>query len=188
MNWRVATPPESEPITLSEAKLHLRLEHADEDDLIKGLITSARQHVEQICEMALMDQAWELSLDAFDRVLWLPGGNVRQVNSIAYVDIDGQQQIVPETDYLIDSFSRPARVAPIPPKVWPQAASRINAVLINYQVGFEASKDIPQPLKQAMLLLISELYENREASVIGTIYTPTPNVSALLWPYRMVLP
>ena len=56
--------PGAEPVTLAEAKDHLRLQHASEDELLAGLIRAAREDVERATGMALIDQTWRLALDA----------------------------------------------------------------------------------------------------------------------------
>jgi hypothetical protein len=61
------TPPASEPVTLAEAKAHLRLEIGDDDALVAGLVTAARQHVEDLIAQSLVTQTWQLTLDKFPR-------------------------------------------------------------------------------------------------------------------------
>ena len=43
----------SDPVTLAEAKLFLRVEHAAEDGLIATLIDAARARIETACELEL---------------------------------------------------------------------------------------------------------------------------------------
>jgi len=62
-------------------------------------------------------------------------------------------------------------------------------VVVQAVVGYGASKNlIPAPIRSAILLLIGDLYENRENRVIGQGFTPvnTGAAEALLWPYRCV--
>jgi uncharacterized phiE125 gp8 family phage protein len=66
--------PLAEPVTVSEVKSHLRLQHASEDDLIAGLIRAAREEVERATGMALIDQTWRLVLDRWPRGVDAPPG------------------------------------------------------------------------------------------------------------------
>lgn len=58
-------PPAVEPLTLDEAKLHLRVDFADDDDLIASLIVAARRYLESASKQALISQQWRLMLDSF---------------------------------------------------------------------------------------------------------------------------
>lgn len=91
MTWSVTTPPADEPVTLDEAKLHLRVDDAASDTLVEALIQAAREHVEAVCERALMPQVWTERQDSFPAVLALRGGMVSAVSSVKYVDADGSQ-------------------------------------------------------------------------------------------------
>lgn len=74
----LVTPPSTEPVTLAEAKLHLRIETAmtDDDTYISALITAARQSAETITRRAFIIQVWRLVLDAFPA----PGVNIGSAN------------------------------------------------------------------------------------------------------------
>lgn len=89
MTWAVATPPAAEPVTLAEARVQLRSDDGvtADDTLINSLIVAARRHIEQVCERALMPQTWRVSFDQFpDGALEVPGGLVRAIDSLKYVD------------------------------------------------------------------------------------------------------
>lgn len=68
MTWAVTTPPSEEPISLADAKTHLRVRSTAEDTLIEIWIATARAHIEDVCERALMPQQWTLTRDAFPRL------------------------------------------------------------------------------------------------------------------------
>lgn len=65
MPARLITPPASEPVSLVEAKNHLRIEHGLDDLYISALITAARTYVEEICWRGLLQQTLELVVDGF---------------------------------------------------------------------------------------------------------------------------
>lgn len=183
----VATPPIDEPITLAQAKAHLRVDHEADDALIVRLITAARRHVEKLCDRALMPQTWRLTLPAWpsdDQPVRLPGGLVRSITSVQYLDPDGD--LTTYTDYDSDLDSQPALIGPL--SSWPATAARMNAARITYAVGYATAADVPADIIAAMLLIIGDLYANRESIVTGTIVANTMAVDALLWNYRRVEP
>ena len=91
LRWSVAVAPTSEPLTLSEARQHLREPEEAENARISANLTAARQHIETVCERAIMPQSWRLSADGFCGAIRLPGGDVRAITSVKYFDKDGAE-------------------------------------------------------------------------------------------------
>lgn len=63
MSLAILTPPAVEPVSLAEAKLHLRVTADAEDALIARLITAARQQVEALCGLALITTAFRQTFE-----------------------------------------------------------------------------------------------------------------------------
>lgn len=180
------TPPATEPISLQEAKLYLRVDANDEDTLIAGLITVAREYVERITGRALITQTWQQVLDRFPSVFALPKPPLRAVVSIAYKTEDGLTHVIPATDYVVDAASEPARIVPAPGLAWPSdTLYPVGGVVVEFEAGYGDAADVPIPIKQAILLLVGHFYEHREAVIVGSNATLLPfAVAALLSPYR----
>jgi uncharacterized phiE125 gp8 family phage protein len=184
----LVSPPTEEPVSISEAEEHLRVETADEYKHVERLITAARQYVEDYTWRALVTQTWELVLDEFpDGEVELRKGRLSSVTSITYYDTAGTLQTLAPAAYQVDDASDPGRVLPAPGASWPDTqAERVNAVRVRFVAGYGNAAAVPQAIKAAMLLLIGHLYEHRESEVIGTIVTPLNfAVDALLAPYRL---
>lgn len=171
---RRTTEPAAEPITLAEAKLHLRVDHADEDAYITGLITSARLMCEQRTGKTLISSGWTAYGDEFTDTLELPNPTVTSVASISYVDVNGTTQTLDASTYRVDMISDPARIKPV--TEWPETDDRMNAVTVVYTAGYANANAVPAPLKQWMLLAIGDMYENRTASD-RPMGTAAPNAS-----------
>lgn len=216
----LVTAPTAEPIALSDAKKHLRVDFSDDDALILGLISAARQEAEQITRRALVTQSWRITLDQFPRPsmnvasanwygpqwgvapgplttvqadgktgyeIWLPYGKLQSVESVSYIDENGVLQTLSNTKYKIDTISEPGRIVPSYGNTWPGTRNEINAVIVDFTCGYGAAADVPQPIKQWMMLRIGALYENRESDVNvqrGSLES-LPFVDGLLMPYRM---
>ncbi|MDR7222624.1 head-tail connector protein [Aminobacter aminovorans] len=153
--------PTAEPVTLVDAKAHLRVTHTSEDGLISGLIRAAREDVERATGMALIDQTWRLVLDRWpaDNFVMLMRHPVRQVLSVTIFGSEGAASIVNPADYQLDMLSRPARIH------FDRAPERLrvmNGVEIDFRTGFgEAGTDVPDLLKRAVLLLVAHWYDFR---------------------------
>ncbi|SDX45168.1 phage conserved hypothetical protein, phiE125 gp8 family [Marininema mesophilum] len=185
MGLRRLTPPKEEPLTLEEAKAHLRIDGNDEDSHISGLIGAAREHAESITQRAFLTQTHQLSLNGCpDEALLLPKPPIQLVQKLQYIDPLGKAQILKEgADFWTDSTTEPSRIVPI--AGWPATASRPGAVVIDFVSGYGESNDVPQPIKQAMLLMIGHWYEHREAVSETSMTTLPLAVDALLNPYRI---
>ncbi len=154
--------PAVEPVTLSEVKAHLRIDHMQEDGLIEGLIRAARQEVEKTTGQALIDQAWRLVLDDWPvrDTVFLRRTPVKAVLSVTLFDADGAGSLLDPDSYLLDPFSAPARLhfARRPPG--PGLA--LNGIEVDFSAGYgEAGTDVPDLLRRAVLMLAGHWYEFR---------------------------
>lgn len=155
--------PVAEPVTLAEAKAHLRVVHDDEDALIADLIRAARQHVEADAGLALLDQGWRLTLDDWpcDDEARIAVHPVRAVTGVTVFAADGAGAILDPGAYELDPHARPARLAFRQPGA---ALRRFNGVEIDLSAGFgDTGAEAPDGLKRAILLLVAHFYEFRGA-------------------------
>jgi len=188
---RVIVPPVLEPISLAEAKQHLRVEHSEEDALISALISVARHKIETLGHLALLTQTLELTLDDFPESSWLsiPSPPLQSVSSFQYTDSSGS--VTAFADYVIDASGYPGRVALAYNKSWPSVILYpVGAVKIQCAVGYQSIADIPPPLIQALRLLIAHYYTIRESVMDWGTRMPIPTpfgVEKLVAPYRVLL-
>lgn len=186
------TPPACEPLTLDQVKLHLRVDHCEEDSLLAMLISTARQYVEEVCGRSLLEQTWDTYLDAWpvDQII-VPRAPLRSVTEITYRGPDDSEVVWDAANYIVDSVREPACIVPAAGRCWPPAPARvISGIRIRFVAGWAAAADVPVPLKQAMLLLVAHWYQNREAVTVGnngaSVSTPLAlAVDALLASYRL---
>lgn len=184
MSLKVITPPATEPVTLTEAKVHLRVDGTAEDALITSLIVAARQGAEHLTGRALMPQTLELALDEFSDKIKIPRPPFVSVTSVTYTDTAGATQTLSPADYVIDSHSEPAQLVRPYGTGWPSTRCQPNAVLIRYQVGYANAAAVPDEIKSWMLLRIGMLYANRESVATGVSVASIPHVDRLLDAYR----
>lgn len=160
-------PPGAEPVTLSEAKAHLRLGTSSEDALVGGLVKAAREDVERQTGLALIEQGWRLVLDGWPEgdVVALHRCPIRSVTSVTVYDDAGAPAVVAASGYRVDKVSRPGRIA-VRDAV--AVGSALNGVEVDFRAGFgEAGADVPDTLKRAILLLVAHWFEFRGAFAEG---------------------
>ena len=174
MALKLITGPVIEPVTITEAKLHLRVDHSDEDTFITNLIKVAREWVEDATWRALLTQTWEMRLDTWPTLpLQMPKAPLQSIVSIKYMDEDGVESTVDSSVYDVDTYSEPGRIFFKKNQVWPSVnLYERGAVRIQFKAGWLAAVNVPYKLKAAMLLFIGHLYENREQIIIASGLTP----------------
>lgn len=160
MTLVLSQPPISEPITLDEAKAHLRIEHDSEDDLLNALITTAREYLETQTQLALVTQSWRLSLDNWpkDQCLILKKSPVQSIDQIEQFDENGSAELISINNMILDGNAHPARLY-TSEQSNPQPA--INGIEITFTAGFGNASDVPDMLKRAMLIHIAHMFEFR---------------------------
>lgn len=182
MGLKIITAPSTEPVSLVEAKAHLRVDHADEDALISSFISAAREECEHLLERAIAEQTLELSIDEFPvDGIKLPRPPVMSITSVTYVDEDGTAQTMASGDYYLDDAQAPAWLLPAYGLDWPAARAEANAVKVRYVAGYA---DCPELIRAWILLRIGTLYANREADSDKPAQ-PSPFVDRLLDRYRV---
>lgn len=165
---KTTSDPAIEPITTTEAKLDLKIDTSDEDDLLTILIQAARETVENRIGRSLITQTRVIKMDYFpssDTIL-LPYGPVLSVTHVKYYDDDETLQTLSTNDYWVDVDSDIARI--VVENYWPSTFDKPNAVIVTYSAGYGPLKtDVPAPLRKAILLILGHLYENRQAIVVS---------------------
>jgi len=164
---------EAEPVSLAEAKAHLRVIHSSDDAMIDRLIVSAREAAEQFTNRALVAATYRWIREGFESRFVLPLWPVATVDAVSYLDDDDTRQTVSESDYTFDAD----RLSLRPLDSWPSGT----------EVNVEFTTDpgeVPQAIKQAILLMVGDMYEQGNATIVGTIVARNPAVDYLLWPYR----
>lgn len=195
MGLIIVTPPEEYPITLEEAKAHLRVTYDDEDGNISAMIAAATLAIQNRLDRTLMPTVYNLFLDA-----WPTGDGIElsrppliSVDSVNYTDPDTQTEVQLATNqYEVDTAGLKGWVVP-GTSGWPTTLSVINSIRIEYTAGYPVSGDspplptVPAPIIMAIKLMLSDLYENRGSFVTGTIVSEIPDaVFYLLLDYQLI--
>ena len=204
MPMQLITPPAGEPVSLQEAKAHLRVDFDDDDGLIQALIAAARQAAETITNRQLMSARWKPVMDSFPgpSLMGVPAGQpfslpghailihkspVLNVVSINYLDMAGVLQSMPASNYTVDAACEPARITPVFGQIWPIALPQIGAVSVTFDAGYGAAASVPEGIKSWIKLRVGSLYAHREevAALSRGRIEPLPFVDGLLDPFKV---
>ena len=165
------TQPAVEPVTLAEAKAHLRVDTADDDTYITGLVRAAREWVEQYLDRTLVHTQWVMRFDKFPpdgtldielpRPPMVASGTATAV-ALTYTYENGDTATYSTASFRVDRASTPGAVKTNYGQTWPPHRQDDNAISVTWWAGYGPSgSDVPQGVKNAMLLYVHELYEKR---------------------------
>ena len=185
--FKVVTPATSNPITLTEAKTHLKVDTTADDTFITNLIKSATSSAQEYTNRFFIATTIQQVGDKWEDISNLLKSPVASVTNIKYVDPSGSLQTLSTDVYFVDDVNKPARIGLKPNQSYPEIIDRLNAVQVNYVVGLAAGPDeVDEGIRQALLLTIGNWYQNRQAVVTGTIATELPmNAKFLLDQYKI---
>lgn len=168
MNYtlRMSTAPTSEPVTLIEAKAHLRVDIDTDDDLITALIQAAREEFENQADRTLFVTTWRLYLEHWPRYDYIDLPRAKplvSVTSLTYTDENDVVNTFDSSNYVVDVNRWPGRLRLRENANWPTPElAESSPITITYTAGYASVDNIPQRYKQAILLLVGHWYENRE--------------------------
>lgn len=188
MTFQLITPRGSDPVTLAEAKLHLRIDATDEDAQTTSQITAACDDAEHIMGRALLPQTWQLALDSFwdpsyynapvpitvdlirgtsfttgAAAINLQKPPVTSITSIKYIDVNGALQTMSPANYqLVAASDYTARVVPVYGQLWPSTRGQPEAVLIQFVCGYADAAHVPAMIKHAIKLIVGAMYRYKD--------------------------
>jgi len=204
MPLQLLAPPAEEPVSLHEAKLHLRVEFDDDDVLITSLIAAARQAAETLTGRQLITARWRHVIDCFPgpsltgvpagQTFSLPGHAillfkvpVQSVVSIDYLDMGSARQVMPSETYAVDTACEPARITPVFGQIWPICLPQIGAVSVTFDAGYGTAAQVPEGIKSWIKLRVGSLYAHREELAVlsrGRVEA-LPFIGGLLDPFKV---
>ncbi len=154
---RLVTAPASEPITLTNAKTFLRIEHNADDEAITRGISAVRLAAEQYLRMALLPQTWDYSVaNPSGLRIWVPFGPAQSITSITLTNEAGATTTMAASNYRLSVDGYTVHLSN------PQSIEKLT---IRYVASIAATaSDVPAPILQGMLHHLTVMMENREGS------------------------
>jgi len=205
-NAVLKTGPTEEAVNLAVVKQFLRLDGTADDLALVVMVNAATSLVEQYISRKLINQTWLIYLDDYpytqSEAWWdgvregaigemrksypfieLPFGPLRAVTSINSIDESGNVVAFDAGAWQADLQTN--RIGLRTGQTWPLVQLQpMGGVVIEVELGFGSQTDIPKDIQQALLLIVSKLYENRgdetQGEFFGTSGFTIPNTAQLL--------
>jgi uncharacterized phiE125 gp8 family phage protein len=169
---RRVTNPAVEPVSLSTAKQHCRVDTEVDDLYVQGLIAVARQYVEDVLDITICTTVWEAKYDLFP--VWaivLPRLPMRDAAvTVTYRNGDGTFGTISSAngDFQVDASVMPGRVYPQWARSWPSTRGDENSVVVRYSAGYgDDGQSAPPIVKHLICLLVAHWYDTRQPAVTG---------------------
>ena len=149
------------PVSLADAKAHLRITHEDHDSLIYDLIRGAVKEFEKRANVCLSNQAWKAFLPKAYEEIELWKYPITGISIVQYYDDDNAIQTLSADDYFTNIHSSVGAYHPRPVVITiedqPSTYERDDAVVVTFEAGFTT---IDADVKQALLAWVYRMYEN----------------------------
>lgn len=200
---KVTSPPASEPVTLEEVKLFLKVDDGTDDSLITSLIVAAREAAENYLRKSLITQTVRLILDRFpfygsadnlavygtvqgsvaalknsDRVINLPLPPILSIASVKTYNEANTGATLSSSLYVLDEIG--GRVLFNKDAELPTGLREKAAVEVNYTAGYGATaSSVPSAIKNAIMMHVKRMYDYR------TMCDMPADCKALLQPYKL---
>ena len=207
MQLSLVTAPSTDPITVAEVVANSRLDTSGspplpvDNTLVQTMIKAATTAVDGKdgwLNRALVSQTWKLYLDKFPSSnrdtkyedvnrkngIILPLPPVQSVTHIKYKDTSGTLQTLSASLYSLSNMKDPGIIVPVYGQTWPETQDVIEAVEIQFVAGYGAETAVPKAIKQALLMMVEEMYNNRGETVLSPMIKETNAVGKLLSQFR----
>ncbi len=179
--------PAIEPVSLSEAKEHLRITNSNDDSFINRLITSARQISENFTGLGFIQQSYSIFIDEFPKsgVIKIPKQPFLSLQAINIYDASDNFVAEDLNLYSIDQIQ--GRIVLKDGYIAPIAKRKINGIEISFNVGYGTNaSDVPEDIKTAILLLVASMYENRGNNIQEQLHLSKTGAAEILQPYKII--
>lgn len=162
-------------VNVNVLKQHLRLvvsspdEYTDEDNILQMYIRAATEEYEDHFKVALLTKTLSYEYTKFKEMMEIPRPPLQYVDSITYIDADGNEQTVAADNYDVTTNITPGRVTFKNSYTLPVTSSDVRyPVTITYKAGYgDDSSKVPQGIKLYLMNVIGTYYKSRESMLIG---------------------
>ena len=200
MRYGLQAGPTTYPVSEAELADLLRLD-SYEDPTFKFTLHTATQAVIAYTGRALLEQTYTIQFDGYPGVgtetrgldqlrtvpyrwIELPYPPLISVQSVKIVDQEGDEDVIPSTDYRLDLINQPGRINF---KGYFPNIGRNEFLTIEYTAGYgDKAQDVPFGIRQSILMTAAYLYEHRGDCESGESAIMQSGAGAALIPYKIM--
>lgn len=177
--------PLIDPVTLSEVKAHLNINHDADNELLSNLIKVAVESCQNLTNLSFISQTWTGYNKYLTTILEIPRAPTISISTVKYYDSDNELQTISSDNYFLSFDGAFSNIVFVTDYTLPTLYNRPDAVQIEFVAGFGvAADDVPMPIKQAILLTIGHFYAHRESVSIDKMDIVPETVQMLLFQYK----
>jgi uncharacterized phiE125 gp8 family phage protein len=170
-------------VSLNEAKEHLRIGHNDDDSYITRLTHAAQIVCEHLTGANFTPQSYAYFCDNWEQTKQVPEVSiVETIDSITYKDTSGTQTVWNTINYYLAQGSQRSRIELVDGKSYPDLYDGIQNITITLSTFpvWGKTTNLNEVAKQAVLITISDMYENRQSVIVGRIASSIPRTAQFL--------
>lgn len=179
----LVTGPTLGVVNLAEIKIHLRVDHDDDDLIIQDLIDSAIADYDGfsgVLNRCLISQTWAEKMDSLDcRRVPLTLYPASSITSVTYYDTANASQTLSSAVYRLQKRNGTAYIELIDGQSWPSVYARDDAVTITYVAGYGTSANlVPADIRAAIKLHVEASYESPDAADVDRLESAQARLTA----------
>jgi len=170
-------------VSLSEAKEHLRIGHNDDNDYITRLTQAAQLVCENLTGVDFTANAYNFICDNWQQTKEIPNvSGVYSITQITYKDTSGVMTLWANTNYYVAGQTQRSRIALFDGKSYPELYDGIQNITIAFTTipTWGKTTNLNMVAKQACLITIADMYENRQSVIVGRIASKIPKTAQYL--------
>lgn len=181
--YQQVSSSESDPVTLQDIKLHLRVDSTEEDLLILSLMKTALKAAANYTWLTLNECVFNAFYDRteVDEYIYINKSPLTAITSVNYRDTNGDYVAMDAANYEVDMISQPCRIRI---KTQPTTGDYMNTWKVVFSCGYSQNA-VPEPIKSAIKLTVGHLYEHREDVTMSSNYALENGAKHLLEPYKL---
>ena len=155
------TTPTDMAITLDEARLFLRVEYTDDDELITSMVKGATVVAQAFINQQITECQYALALSSFQKEVSLLSP-VKTIDSVKYYDTTNTLQTLDGSNYYLMDFGLPNKLI-FTEGVSLDTYNRPDAIQITFTSGMTT---VPSDIIQWVRIRIASMYQFREQFVV----------------------